>query len=91
MHGRYMLLGVLKAQGAEAARIGIITSRRVGGAVQRNGVRRRIREIARHARPQLLPGLWMVVIAKSAAVAAEFGSLREEWTQLARKAGCFHS
>ena len=89
MHGRYMLLGVLKAQGTEAARIGIVTSRRVGGAVQRNGVRRRIREIARHARPQLGVGLWMVVIAKRTATEAEFGELREEWTQLARKAGCF--
>jgi ribonuclease P protein component len=86
-----MLMGVLKAQGTEAARIGIITSRRVGGAVQRNGVRRRIREIARAARPQLVAGLWMVIIAKHNATAAEYSSLREEWTQLARKAGCFHS
>jgi ribonuclease P protein component len=84
-----MLLGVLKAQGTESARVGIVTSRRVGGAVQRNGVRRRIREIVRHARPQLASGLWMVVIAKHPAATAEYSELRDEWAQLARKAGCF--
>jgi ribonuclease P protein component len=83
-----MLLGILKGQGSEPARVGLVTSRRVGGAVTRNGIRRRFREIVRHARPQLIPGLWMVVIAKRLAADAEFGDLRDEWTQLARKAGC---
>jgi len=91
VHGRFVLLGVLKGQGAVAARIGIITSRRVGGAVERNRVRRRIREIARHARPQLASGVWMVVIAKSSAVRAAFDELRNEWTSLAKKAGCFQA
>jgi ribonuclease P protein component len=84
-----MLLGVLKGQGSEPARVGIITSRRVGGAVTRNRIRRRIREIIRHARAELHPGLWLVVIAKHPAADSESAQLREEWTQLARKAGCF--
>ena len=83
-----MLLGILKGQGSEPARVGFVTSRRVGGAVVRNRIRRRLREIARAARPNLLPGLWMVVIAKRPAADAAFGELRDEWTQLARKAGC---
>lgn len=89
MHGRFMLIGVLKEQANEPARIGFVTSRRVGGAVQRNRVRRRMREITRQARPELRAGLWMVIIAKSAASEAEFGAMREEWAQLAKKAGCF--
>jgi ribonuclease P protein component len=89
VHGKLMLLGVLKGQGTEPARVGIITSRRVGGAVQRNGMRRRIREIVRPVRSQLLRGLWMVVIVKHPAVEASFAGLRDEWSQLARKAGCF--
>jgi len=84
-----MVLGILKGQGSEPARVGLVTSRRVGGAVTRNGIRRRMREIVRHARPQLTPGLWMVVVAKRFAAEAEFAALRDEWTQLARKAGCF--
>ena len=83
-----MVLGILKGQGSEPARVGLVTSRRVGGAVTRNGIRRRMREIVRHARPQLIPGLWMVVVAKRLAADAEFGALRDEWTQLALKAGC---
>ena len=84
-----MLLGVLKGQGNEPARIGIITSRRVGGAVTRNRVRRRIREVVRQSRAALEAGIWMVVIAKHPAGDAELAQLRAEWTQLARKAGCF--
>jgi ribonuclease P protein component len=88
VHGRLMLLGVLKGLGEERARVGIITSRKVGSAVVRNGVRRRIREIVRHARPKMRAGVWMVIIAKSAGARAVYAQLRDEWTQLARKAGC---
>lgn len=84
-----MLIGVLKGQGTEPARLGVVTSRRVGGAVERNAVRRRMREIFRLARPQVAPGTWMVVIAKRAAVGVTSAQLREEWMHVARKAGCF--
>ena len=83
-----MLLGVLKGQGEERARVGIVTSRRVGPAVQRNGVRRRLREIVRLARPTMIAGVWMVIIAKAAANKARYEELQGEWTHLARKAGC---
>ena len=83
-----MLLGVLKGLGAERARVGIVTSRKVGSAVVRNGVRRRLREIVRQSRPKMTAGVWMVIIAKSAGGRAAYAHLRDEWTQLARKAGC---
>ena len=86
-----MLLGVLKAQGSENARVGIVTSRRVGTAVVRNRVRRRLREVVRGARPDLSDGLWMVIIAKTASAEAPFAELQKEWNQLARKAGCFRA
>lgn len=66
-------------------RFGIITSRRVGGAVDRNRVRRRLREICREQRAQIPPGWLVVVIAKSSAVASAFADLREEWLLLARR------
>jgi len=86
VHGRAMLLGVLEA-GDGATRTGIVTSRRVGTAVVRNRVRRRLREIVRHARPDLREGLWLVIVAKSLAARLPFEALREEWTQLARRGG----
>lgn len=88
-HGKYLLLGVLKGQGEEGARTGIITSKRVGSAVSRNQVRRRLREVVRSMRPALMPGVWMVIVAKAAAARASSAQLRDEWILLARKAAIF--
>lgn len=88
LHGRLMVLGVLKTDAAgQPARIGFITSKRVGGAVVRNFVRRRLREIARLHRPRMRAGIWLVVIARGSAARADFASLEKEWLSLARRAG----
>ena len=86
IHGKFMLLSVLPQAATGSARIGIITSRRVGGAVERNRVRRRLREIVRAELAHLLPGAWLVIVARHRAVEAEFAELREEWLRLARRA-----
>lgn len=82
-----MLLGVLKSADENPARIGLITSRKVGGAVVRNKIRRRLREIVRLFRPQLAKGNWLVIVAKPRAAKATLSELREEWQQLAKRAG----
>jgi ribonuclease P protein component len=86
VHGRTMLLGVLETANG-ATRTGIVTSRRIGSAVVRNRVRRRLREIVRHARPALRDGLWLVIVAKPHAARASYAVLQNEWTQLARRGG----
>ena len=48
-------------------RLGITVSRKVGGAVVRNRVKRRIREWFRRSRPKLRPGIDLVVIGRSGA------------------------
>jgi ribonuclease P protein component len=78
-------LGVLKGCGDADGRIGIVTSRRVGGAVVRNRVRRRLREVFRAMRPRLIPGVWLVAVAKSSAAKASLAALNEECSQLARR------
>ena len=83
--GRLMTVGVLK--GCAASKVGLITSKRVGGAVERNRVRRRLRELMRQTRPQWAPGVCVVVIARHAAVKASFEALCGEWLHLARRAG----
>lgn len=85
-----MLLGILKAEPSDApapARTGIVTSRRIGSAVVRSLVRRRLREIIRHARPELRDGYWLVVVAKPPASRLSFSALQAEWAQLARRGG----
>ena len=77
--GRYLTL-VAKPNGGERDRLGIIASRRVGGAVARNRAKRRLREVfRRHAPAGGSRSLDVVAIAKvgmpeapSTAVAAEF-------------------
>ena len=86
IHGKFMLLSVLPQAATGSARIGIITSRRVGAAVERNRVRRRLREIVRAEFGRLLPGAWLVIVARHRAVGGEFAELREEWLRLARRA-----
>lgn len=72
---------------ASSTRVGVITSRRVGGAVVRNRVRRRLRELVRLSWPQRIPGVWLVVIARRAAADATFAELSQEWLRLARRSG----
>jgi ribonuclease P protein component len=86
--GRFVVLSVLaRPDDSSPARVGIITSRRVGNAVARNRVRRHLREIFRAARPQLRPGLWLVLIARVPAAGAAHHDLQAEWERLARRSG----
>ena len=85
VHGKMITLGVLKDRGEADGRIGIVTSKRVGSAVIRNRVRRRLREVFRAMRPRLIPGVWIVVVAKSSAAKATLAALGEECSQLARR------
>jgi len=73
---------LVRGRGASpTARLGLIVPRKVGGAVERNVVKRRVREWFRAARPSLPAGLDLVVIARPgaarlsmAAVAAELAA-----------------
>lgn len=82
-----MIMNVLAhSTGEESARIGLVTSRRVGNAVTRNLIRRRLREIVRQDLPRMRRGLWLVLVAKRAAADATFEELTSEWRVLARRA-----
>ncbi|MBN8711186.1 MAG: ribonuclease P protein component [Verrucomicrobia bacterium] len=83
--GRLLRISVVRMEEEQPTRFGIITSRKVGGAVDRNRTRRRLRELCRLSRPEVLAGWLVVVVAKSPAASASFSELREEWLQLARR------
>jgi ribonuclease P protein component len=84
--GRYFTLAVLEGAEGGPSRIGFITTRQVGGAVVRNRIRRRLREIVRQSRPRFKSGCWIVLIARSAAGRARTGQMRDEWNRLAERA-----
>ena len=86
--GRLLVLGVLldAVPATASSRVGFVTSRRVGGAVVRNLVRRRLREAVRRSRPWLRPGCWLVLVARHAAARASAAELAAEWLKLARRA-----
>jgi len=68
-------------------RYGVITSRKLGGAVARNRVKRRIREAARHLHPRIVPGYDLVFIARPRVSACAYAELLEAMERLLRRAG----
>ncbi len=66
-------------------RYGFVTSKRLGGAVVRNRVRRRLREITREA--EVTGGYDVVLSAKKAAADAPFADLRASAARLFGRAG----
>ena len=68
-------------------RVGITVSKKLGGAVVRNRVRRRLREVYRLHEDKFLPGWDIVVVARSRCVNADFVSLTKAYLSLAEKAG----
>ena len=84
VQSRLLSLRYLKSA-LDYGRSGFVVSRHVGGAVIRNKVKRRLKEITRASRPQ---GAWdMVFIAKAGASQAKFAELKAEFDLLLKKAG----
>jgi ribonuclease P protein component len=87
IRGKFFLLGVLELPETETPfRAGFVTSKRVGGAVVRNRVRRRLREIVRRHQHEIRPALWLVLVAHTVAAKASSAALEDEWLRLAERA-----
>jgi ribonuclease P protein component len=80
------MLGFLQVDQEPVFKIGFVTSKRIGGAVARNRVRRRLREIVRRDQEELENGFWLVLVARPSAAAAEYAALEKDWRQLIRRA-----
>ena len=68
-------------------RVGITVGKKLGKAVTRTRVRRRLREIYRLHEAQFQPGYDLVVVARSQAVYASFSQLTKAYLALADKLG----
>lgn len=68
-------------------RVGVTVSKKLGKAVVRNRVRRRLREVYRLHESRFLPGWDIVVVARRRAITASFPELTRAYLHLAKKAG----
>ena len=68
-------------------RVGITVGKKLGKAVIRNRVRRRLREIYRCNEVLFTPGWDIVVVARSRCVGADFSKMDNAYLSLAKKAG----
>ncbi len=72
---------------AENSRAGIITTRTVGGAVERNRVKRQMREIISQLLPNLTKNVDLLLIAREPASRASFTEIQSAVKGLLGKAG----
>ncbi|MGN1016420.1 MAG: ribonuclease P protein component [Faecousia sp.] len=82
----YLVLYARKNR-SEFNRVGITVSKKLGHAVVRNRVRRRLREVYRLNEERFAPGWDIVVVARTRAVEAPFAALTRSYLNLAKKAG----
>lgn len=69
----------------ETPRVAIKASKRLGGAVVRNKIRRRIKEICRRLFPRLKEPLDVLVIPRAAALEIDYGTLENDFWRLFRQ------
>ncbi len=68
-------------------RVGITAGKKLGHAVVRNRVRRRLREVYRLNEDLFAPGWDIVVVARTRCIDADFRKLTRAYLSLAEKAG----
>ena len=76
-------------QPVPAKRFGVSASRKLGGAVQRNRIRRRLLAICRQLEPRVTPGIDLVFVARPAAIGMEPPELQAAVETLLRRAGAW--
>lgn len=70
-----------------ASRLGVITSRRIGGAVVRNRARRLMRECFRLHKEQLSKPVDLILVARPSIVGKSFADVERDFLTSLRKAG----
>ena len=76
-----------KRNRTQTNRVGVTVGKKLGHAVVRNRVRRRLREVYRLNEERFAPGWDIVVVARSRCIKADFQKLTHAYLSLAEKAG----
>lgn len=87
MVGRHFVCHLARQEGGDACRLGLAVSRKVGNAVARNRVKRRIREFFRTHRDGFVPGVLLVVVARPGAADLDWSGLSGELERMLRRGG----
>ena len=83
---RYLVL-YYRRNGSNENRIGLTVGAKLGCAVRRNRMRRRLREIYRLHEAQFARGYDIVVVARTRAIGADYAALERAYLSLAAKLG----
>lgn len=86
-HANGFLVLYARKNRTDTNRVGITVSKKLGHAVVRNRVRRRLREVYRLNEENFQPGWDIVVVARTKAVSCDFSALTKAYLSLAEKAG----
>ncbi len=80
MHGRFFTL-LLRRNSSAVTRLGIVASRKLGGAVERNRAKRLIRELFRHLAPSTGGAIAvdLVVIPRRELLEADFTLISKDF------------
>ncbi|HHY36143.1 MAG TPA: ribonuclease P protein component [Firmicutes bacterium] len=87
---KYLVIYLL-SNDREVCRFGFSVGKRMGKAVIRNRMRRRLRELCRLHVDLLLPGYDIVVIPRNPALEADYATLKGALRHLFHKAGIFRN
>jgi ribonuclease P protein component len=77
----------VRRNGGDRNRIGITVTNKLGKAVRRNRVRRRLREIYRLNEDKLARGMDMVVVARMRSRGVTYAELESDFLRACRKLG----
>jgi ribonuclease P protein component len=86
-----LFVAVVLAAPGEPRAAGFVTSRKIGGAVERNRARRLLREAYRRHQHQLRDHLQIVMIARPAIKGKSAAEVAASWRALAGAAGLWRS
>ena len=84
--GRLFLMEVLDRGDGGAARVGFTVTKKVGNAVVRNRIRRRLKEAVRvHAAGDMQPGNDYVIVGREEVLTAPFAAIKTELSRRMRR------
>lgn len=82
LDGEFILAYWILSSDASQDRVGIAAGRKLGGSVQRNRMKRLLREAYRRRRGESCRGLWIVLMASRRALNRTAGEIEEDVAKL---------